>query len=227
MESKSQAIRNEMSRYRGIIGQLEKEERKLRESMSVRSREIEVAERSMEGLLSGIAEEISGIRSKVEEFTSKKSTPRPAVSRDYAWDDRTAKGESSGGAAEGDVRGAPAPEQSGDRKLCSVCGCRAFWYEKEKVWKCYVCAYEEKDETESKDTRGEAEAPLEPERDRAERKPEFPNAGIDSIPTDFSSFHKLTTARSKTCPICRKKMDWHDSEKSWRCPHCAYHRMEF
>lgn len=31
----------------------------------------------------------------------------------------------------------------------------------------------------------------------------------------------------KTCPVCRKEMDWHEKEKFWQCPHCEYKRMDF
>jgi ribosomal protein L37AE/L43A len=32
------------------------------------------------------------------------------------------------------------------------------------------------------------------------------------------------SSKKKTCPVCRKKMDWHQIEKTWRCPFCDYER---
>jgi ribosomal protein L37AE/L43A len=31
-------------------------------------------------------------------------------------------------------------------------------------------------------------------------------------------------SKKKTCPVCRKKMDWYEVEKAWRCPFCDYER---
>jgi len=30
--------------------------------------------------------------------------------------------------------------------------------------------------------------------------------------------------KKKTCPVCRKKMDWYEMDKAWRCPFCDYER---
>ncbi|MEJ2325215.1 MAG: hypothetical protein P8Y77_10655 [Nitrospirota bacterium] len=226
MESRLLEIRGEISALRGKIGRLEEEERGVRGRMAERSREIKMAEAGIEGLISGIAAEISALKAKVESSVQKKESPRaaaePLVEASYSLE-AEAPAEA---AAEAEVapRGAPAPRDSGDRKKCSVCGCQAFWYEKERMWKCYVCANEE-EEAGAKGAQGNGADTGEAAKGKAQKADPSPAKGY-SIPQGFSSLQK-TARTTKTCPICKKKMDWHDPQKTWRCPHCDYQRMAF
>lgn len=225
MKSKSLEIRNEISRFREKIERLEEEEQEILDGMAVRSREIESAENGIEGLLADIAAEITGVKAKVEESIAERELPQPVRSRKSVKNDKLAT-DGSADARGGEFPGVSASQDTEDRKRCSVCGGQAIWYQTEKIWKCYVCAYEEEENTEVHGIQGNIVVPREPAPTRA-HEPAPPRAATFAIPPEFASAKKHTLERKKTCPICKKKMDWREMEKSWRCPYCDYRRMAF
>lgn len=227
MESKSLEIRDEISRFREKIGQLEEEEQKILNAMAVRSGEIELAENGIEGLLADIAAEITGVKAKVEESIAERELPQTVRS----WDPVKVKNDRLATDGSADARGGDFPEVSAsqdteDRKRCSVCGGQAIWYQTEKIWKCYVCAHEEEENTEMRGIQGNIADPREPAPTQV-HEPAPPRATTFAIPPEFSTAQKRSVVRKKACPICKKKMDWREMEKSWRCPYCDYKRMAF
>jgi ribosomal protein L37AE/L43A len=91
----------------------------------------------------------------------------------------------------------------------------------EQLWMCYVCAYEESKE---------GEVP-----DRSKEKSEHASMpGLTPVSEPISDYPKSKKGSSasnsqpspkkKTCPACRKKMNWYPEDKAWRCPFCEYER---
>jgi ribosomal protein L37AE/L43A len=225
MESKSLEIRKEISKFREKIGQLEKEERQILDGMAARSKEIELAQNGIAVLMSDIAAEITGIKAKLEEFASERGPLQP-VSPPDSVKDNGLETDVSGGAVEVELQPMSAPQDTEGSKKCSVCGGQSMWYESEKIWKCYVCGHEDKEDTEVPGAREKTAGPQKPAPAQAQ-KPEPPRAMTVAAPQEIPSVQKRPAVKTKTCPICKKNMEWHEREKSWRCPFCKYQRMAF
>jgi ribosomal protein L37AE/L43A len=227
MESKSEGIRNEISMSRKKMSQLEEEEREILDGMAELARKVELAENGIDGLLTDIAAEITGVKVKAEESVDDKISLPPLRPGDSFKNSRrtadiiTVVPESSFQEAS-----LPQDQNAEEWKKCPVCGGRAMWYLKKKVWKCYVCAHEESGTNEVDIIREKTVNLREHMRTRV-RRPASSRTTTFGIPPEFSSGQKHQPVRTKPCPICKKKMDWHETEKSWRCPFCEYQRMEF
>ncbi len=129
----------------------------------------------------------------------------------------------SGSAVEAEIQPMSESQDAEGQRKCSVCGGQSMWYESEKIWKCYVCGHEEKEDPGTQGVGGNraGSAPTQA------KKPEPPRAMTAAAPQEIASSQKPQAAKTKTCPICKKNMEWHDMEKSWRCPFCKYQRMAF
>ena len=71
MEARSQEMRNEISRLREKIAQLEKEEKEIADSMAGREKETSVLEKAIREVFTDIGAEITSIKKKVEELPEK------------------------------------------------------------------------------------------------------------------------------------------------------------
>ncbi len=114
------------------------------------------------------------------------------------------------------------------QKKCPMCGGRMDFHSNEQLWMCYSCAHEEKGEY----TTAPEPAPVsEPVSDSS---PSFavPLADVSSSENEEPiqgsikgvSLSKNHPTKKKTCPSCRKKMNWYEDDRAWRCPFCEYER---
>ncbi len=90
----------------------------------------------------------------------------------------------------------------------------------EQVWMCYSCAYEESE-------KGDIQSKNEEKREQRESPDIWPVAEQISErqePIKGSLPSGNQSSKKKTCPSCRKKMNWHEEERAWRCPFCEYER---
>ena len=123
------------------------------------------------------------------------------------------------------------------QKKCPMCGGRMNFHTQDEMWICYTCAHQESEEGEVQDK---------DEEKREQRNAPQPAPAPESIPDPFphlaapsespsssehqkpkkgsSASHSQPSGKKKTCPVCRKKMDWYQMEKAWRCPFCDYER---
>jgi ribosomal protein L37AE/L43A/predicted nucleic acid-binding Zn-ribbon protein len=120
-----------------------------------------------------------------------------------------------------EIREPSSQQDSEGQKKCPMCGGRMNFHIAEQTWMCYSCAYEEpkKDEVQGK----------------VEEKSELTNAPkpipameptneYEKSTDESSSSNNHPSSKKKTCPVCRKKMNWHQMEEAWRCPYCHYER---
>jgi ribosomal protein L37AE/L43A len=113
-----------------------------------------------------------------------------------------------------------APQDTEGLKKCPMCGGQMNFQLDGEKWMCYTCAYEESKEgevpVEGEVTREQISVPgLTTVSEMVDEKPKMIKG---PSPSDSQP------AKKKTCPNCRKKMNWHASDKAWRCPFCEYER---
>jgi ribosomal protein S27AE len=150
------------------------------------------------------------------------------------------KVEQEGGVRKSEIREST-PQDTEWQKKCPMCGGQMNFHMKEQMWMCYSCAYEESKEGEVRDKSEEnSEQRIAPKPSPAvepvfDPSPplavplaslssnEFEESKEESSPADEHS-DKQPSSKKKTCPVCRKKMNWHQKEKAWRCPFCDYER---
>jgi ribosomal protein L37AE/L43A/predicted nucleic acid-binding Zn-ribbon protein len=236
MEARSREMRDEISKLRDKIGQLESEEKGILTGMAAREKEMALVEKAVGELFADIAAEITSIKKKVEEFTAESTAsqsipPRDSIKRDIPIEE---KGD---GEQKSEIRESPAEQNTEWQKKCPMCGGRMDFYTQEEMWQCYSCAYEElkkdevQDESEEKGEHANAPAPVPVSKPSSGPSPlRAVHLGSLSSDEDQESKKRLSpsisqpSSKKKTCPVCRKKMDWYESEKAWRCPFCDYER---
>jgi hypothetical protein len=111
------------------------------------------------------------------------------------------------------------------------------YHSKEEMWLCYSCAYEElqKDEVrgknEEKSEHANAPEPAPASKPISDPFPSFAVPLASMITSESQKSKKGSSpsksqpsGKKKTCPACRKKMDWYDTERTWRCSFCHYER---
>jgi ribosomal protein L37AE/L43A len=123
----------------------------------------------------------------------------------------------------------PAPPETEWQKRCPMCGGQMNFHVQDERWLCYTCAHEEmpadavqgKSEGKRKQTStsGPASAPsfAVPLASMVTDESRRPKKG-----TALSPSPSQLAARKKNCPVCHKKMDWHQHEKIWRCFFCDH-----
>jgi len=239
MEARSQAIRDEIAKAREKIAQIESEEKGVLSGMAAREQEMKLVEKAVGELFTDIGAEITAITKKVAEFTAERAAPlpvpQPVPQRDAPKSDVPVE-EEEDTEQESEIEEPPAQEDTEFQKKCPMCGGRMDFYGQEKLWQCYSCAYEEsaKDDVqgERKEAREQTNVPKpapasgpgsEPSRLRAVHMG-FPSSGEDQPKKGSSPFMSQPSSKKKTCPVCRKKMDWFPMEKAWRCSFCDYER---
>jgi ribosomal protein L37AE/L43A/predicted nucleic acid-binding Zn-ribbon protein len=115
----------------------------------------------------------------------------------------------------------PMPEQDTEwQKKCPMCGGRMNFHGNENVWLCYTCAYEESNKGEARGTSEERPE----QRNAPEIWPAAEPVSESQEPIKGSLPSKSQPTKKKTCPSCRKKMNWYEAERAWRCPYCEYER---
>ncbi len=203
MEARSRELRDEISKLREKIGQLESEEKELAAGMAVREKEMEPVEKAVRTLFSDIGAELNYIKKRVEEpFTGEHAVLQPvppavpsavppadAVKSAAPVDNRGEGGQKS------EIPASPAPD-TGLQKKCPMCGGRMDLQVDGKMWLCYTCAYQE----EKKENEG------------GEQKSEIRE----------SPAQQQDTGLQKKCPMCGGRMDLQIDGKMWLCYTCAY-----
>ena len=160
------------------------------------------------------------------------------------------EGEAQGKSEEkSEIREFPAPQETREssvpqdtqwQKKCPMCGGRMDFLSGEKIWMCYSCAYEEegkaqgKSEEKSEHTNALKPTPVsepifDPSSPLADplTSQSFNEDPIKGSIKDSSTSKNRSSTKKKTCPACHKKMNWHEDEKTWRCPFCEYERRVF
>jgi len=233
MEAKSREMQDEISKLREKIGQLESEEKGILTDMAAREKEMALVEKAVGELFRDLGAEITSIKKKVEEFTAESAASQPIPAKDSIKSDDIFPSEGKGGSEQkSEIPGSPAPQDTEWRKKCPMCGGRLDFYSQEEMWQCYSCAYEEpKDEVlvdgEEKNEPANAPQPAPASKPGSGSSPlrAVHLGSLDQEPRKGSSLSiNQPSSKKKACPVCRKKMDWYQAEKAWRCPFCDYER---
>ena len=140
-----------------------------------------------------------------------------------------------------EIRESSAPQDTELQKKCPMCGGQMNFHADGEIWMCYSCAYEEsgkgdvQDKSEEKIEHTNAPKPTPALELIFDPSPPLavPLASLSSNEYQepikgsiqrSSPSNKQPSSKKKTCPVCRKKMNWHQEEKTWLCPFCQYER---
>jgi ribosomal protein L37AE/L43A len=229
-------MRDEISKLREKIGQLESEEKGILTDMAAREKEMALVEKAVGELFRDLGAEITSIKNKVEEFTAESAASQPIPAKDFVKSDIFPSEEKGGGERKSEIPESPAPQDAEWRKKCPMCGGRLDFYSQEEMWQCYSCAYEEPKDEVLVDGEEKNEPANTPQPAPASKPSSGPSplraahmgslsSNEDQKPRKGSSLSiNQPSSKKKTCPVCRKKMDWYEEEKAWRCPFCDYER---
>ncbi len=219
MEAKSRKMRDEISKLRDKIGKLENEEKEILNGIAAREKEMELVEEAVAELFTDIGAEITYIKKRIEGIPAESTVPQPILPKDSIINDVPSekKGEDE---QKSEIPESSVSQDSEWQKKCPMCGGRMNFHIKEETWMCYSCAYEEleKDGVQGSEERSEhTNAP----KSTATSEPisEYQDSKKASSPSN-----NQPSSKKKNCPVCRKKMDWYQMEKAWRCPFCQYER---
>lgn len=236
MEAKTREMRDEIAKLREKIGRLESEEKGILTVMAAREKEMGLVEKAVVAIFTDIGEEITYIKNKVEEYTAERAVVQQIAPRDSIISDMPGE-KKEGGQQKIEIQGSSAPQDKEWEKKCPMCGGRMNFHSNDKMWLCYVCAYEEfeKDEVQGKSeekrefTNTPKPAPASEPISDPSPPPDVPSATL--FPDEFQKSKKGSSpsnnqpsTKTKPCPVCRKKMHWYPKEKAWRCPSCQYER---
>jgi ribosomal protein L37AE/L43A len=101
------------------------------------------------------------------------------------------------------------------QKKCPQCGGVMHYHVHHKLWQCYTCAHEEEmSEIVEQTDMASATAPAGSQDDII--------PGTVAISGTWA--YQKPAAKTRACPVCRKKMDWYEQEKRWKCFFCG-HKM--
>jgi ribosomal protein L37AE/L43A/uncharacterized protein YoxC len=220
MEAKSRQMREEISKLREKIGRLEREEKGILNDMASREKEMELVEEAIGELFMGLRTEITYIKIRIEEFSGENSASQskpPAVSiESYVG------GEEVGGVeAKSEILESSSSQDTEMQKKCPMCGGRMSFHIKDEIWICYTCAYEESKGDEVQENASKSTPASEPDFNPT---PSPFSGEYQKSKKGSSSSNDQPSGKKKTCPVCRKKMDWYQMEKAWRCSFCNYER---
>ena len=126
MQARSLEIKNEITKLRAKLGQLEAEDAGIRGAAAAREKDMELVEKAVAKLFSDMGAELTSLTRKVKDLTVEAAAPHTAPAAHPT-------GEA----------GEPAALQEKLQKRCPMCGGRMDFHIQEQVWKCYSCAYEE------------------------------------------------------------------------------------
>jgi len=158
MEAKSQEMRDEISKLREKIGQLESEEKGVLSGIAARKKEMEPVEKAVGELFSDIGAEITYIKKRIEEFTAEGAASQPIPPRDST-ESHIGSEEKGGGEQKSEIRESPPPRDAEWQKKCPMCGGRMNFHSTDGMWLCYSCAYQELEKDEVQGTRKEESEP--------------------------------------------------------------------
>ena len=216
-EAKAQEMRGEITKLREKIALLESEEKGILNGIATYEKEMDLAEKAMRELFTNIGAEITYIIKKVEESTAESAPAQPIPQRDPVKSD--VPSEKKGEAEQKiEINESSAPQDTQWQKKCSMCGGRMNFLINQEVWQCYSCGYEElkKDEVQGSE---KTNAPTLDGPSASLSSNEYQESNKESSPSSSQP-----SIKTKPCPVCRKKMQWHPIEKAWRCPFCEYER---
>ena len=148
------------------------------------------------------------------------------------------KEEKGSGEQKNEILGFSTPQDTEYQKKCPMCGGQMNFHSSEEMWVCYACAYEElkKDEVQGKSEKKSEHTNAPKPTSTSEPTFDFPPPPAFPLeplsPDEYEeskeqpspSNNKQPSSKKKACPVCRKKMNWHETEKAWRCPFCEYER---
>jgi hypothetical protein len=236
METKSQEMRDEISKLREKIGRLENEEKGILDGMAAQKKEMEHVEKAVGEIFTDIGVEITAIKKKIDEFTAESAASQPIPPKDSV--NSAIPSEKKGsGEKKGDIPESSSPQDTEWQKKCPMCGGRMDLLITDKIWLCYSCAYEElikdeiqvKQEAKSGYTTAPKPAPVSEPISDPSRPVAVPLASLSSNedlePNKGSTpYNSQPSSKKKTCPACGKKMHWYPMENAWRCSYCEYER---
>jgi ribosomal protein S27AE len=128
--------------------------------------------------------------------------------------------EKGGGEQKSEIRDSSAPQDSEWQKKCPMCGGQMNFQIEDNKWLCYSCAYEE---LKKDDFQGKSEEKRE-QTNAPQPAPVSEPINEYQGSKKGSSSNNQPPSKKKTCPACRKKMNWYPEDKAWRCPFCEYER---
>jgi ribosomal protein L37AE/L43A len=226
MEARSREMRDEISKLREKIVQLEREEKGILTDMASREKEMELVEKAVGKLFTDLGAEITSIKKKVEEFTAESAASQPTPAREAINKNDIFPEGKGNGERKSEIPGSPAPQDGEWQRKCPMCGGRMDFYAQEEMWQCYSCAYEDEREPANAPQPAPASKPASDSSSplRATHMGSL-SSNEDQEPRKGSSPSiNQPSSKKKTCPVCRKKMNWYQEEKTWRCPFCDYER---
>ena len=194
MEARAKEKRDEISKLRDAMARLETEEEGISRGKAAREKIMELAEKAMKELFTGIGTEITSIKKKAEEYSAEHAAVQPIAQSDPLASVRPIE-QKGGGEQKVEIQGSPAPVDSEFEKKCPMCGGRMNLHTAENLWMCYSCAYEESDS----------------KKGGVKQKSDVP---ASSVPQN--------TQQQKKCPMCGGRMDYFSNERMWQCYSCAY-----
>ncbi len=197
MEARLQEMRDEISKLREKIVQLENEEKTIVIGMAARGKAVELVEKGMRELFADIGAEVSYIKKRVEEpATGERPVFQPVPPGDSMKSGIPAEAKGAG-EQKSEIPAASAPPQdTGSQKKCPMCGGRMDLQMDGETWLCYSCAYQE----------------VKKEKEGGEQKSEI--LAASAPPPD--------TGSQKKCPMCGGRMDLQMNGEMWLCYSCAY-----
>jgi ribosomal protein L37AE/L43A len=236
MEAKSQEMRDEISKLREKIGQLESEEKGVLSGIMARKMEMEPVEKAVGELFRDIGAEITYIKKRIGEFTAESAAAQPIPTRDSVKSYGGSE-EKGGGERTAEIPGTPLPRDAEWQKKCPMCGGRMNYHSTDGMWLCYACAYQELEKADVQGTSKEKSEPENAPEPALSPEPNFDPTEPITIPSETlssdeyqepkkksSPSNNRPSSKKKACPACRWKMDWYKMESAWRCPHCGYER---
>ncbi len=239
MESRTQEIRDEILKLREKLAEFEKKEREVLGKIAGKEKEMKAVEGAIGRIFRDIGTELTGVRDKIEEFTTGKAPdrPRPPVAAPEGLvveeEEGPAREEEAGeekGPEEKFAAEKTPPQESEYQKKCPMCGGQIHFIIREAKWMCYTCGYEESAEgrTAGAEAAANAVSPASESFAGDAGGPEEKVTPVAAVPEPPSRAAKAAPAgKKKVCPACGKQMEWHEAIKSWKCPACGYRRMVF
>ncbi len=236
MEAKSREMRDEISKLRQKIGRLESEEKGILNGMAAREKEMEIVEKAVGELFTDIGSEITYIKKRIEEFTVESAASQPIPPRDSIKSHISSEVK-GGGEQKSEIRESSAPQDTEWEKKCPMCGGQMNFQIQDEMWMCYVCAYEELKKDEGQGKSEEKSEHTKAPKPTPASEPIFDPSSPHAVPLaplfpdeyqkskkGSSPSNNQPSGKKKACPVCRKKMDWYEIEKTWQCPFCDYER---
>lgn len=253
LAARSKLIRSEIAELRKKISDLEKEEQETLSSLARRERENKAAEQAVRKVFSDVGAEITEISNKIVQFSAEAAPTQPIKPPASVEPAEREDAEADVELEESPAEEPAAPQDTKWIKKCPLCGGQMNFHSSESLWMCYTCGNEEPEKNAGSGAGGPAAAaaaanppePAPPDESAAEldpapaAKPPVPPEPAPPAKPAPAPKNKPTPAaaqpsgkqsfpgKKKACPVCRKQMNMHEEENTWKCPFCNYQRREF